>query len=86
MTDLQKFIDAVAVDANLQSSLSESIDRNELAAKAVELGVERELIFSLEDVLNYIAGNTSEVELNDIELDRVVGGVGVDTISKDCPS
>ena len=76
MTDLQKFLDAVREDSDLRNTLSNVTDIDELTSKAVILGAERGLVFSEEDALNYITQRQTEVnaELDDIELDHVVGG------------
>ena len=81
MTDLHKFIDAVQEDSNLRNTLSTFTEVNELAAKAVELGADRDLVFTVEDVQSYLAEQTHEKELSDAELDVVTGGVD----SKHCP-
>ena len=85
MTDLQRFIYAVAENPNLQRTLSEYSSIDEITAKAVELGIERGLTFTEEDVRDYLSDEgelSDDIALNDIELDAVVAGVANTTAIK----
>ena len=80
MTDLQKFLNAVAEDNDLRSTLFKyardyELEPNELANSIIKLGAKRGLTFTEDEVRDYfVSKKSSDVELSDIELDVVAGG------------
>ena len=72
---LMKFREAVMADEGLQQDVQEMMfdgpDRRRRAMKYIK---EKGLSFSLDEFFDFLENPGDEVELNDLELDFVVGG------------
>jgi hypothetical protein len=75
---VRKFFGELKKDESIQESLKGTTDTDAFAAKAVQIGQQKGLSFSIEDVKEFLHKAMGGGELTEAQLDAVAGGGGGD--------